>query len=287
MKNIVVNRFFTLIYALVISFASSFVFSVNYEYKLAMCTMFKNEAPFLKEWIEYHRMIGVEHFYLYNNDSDDDFDAVLKPYIEKNIVELIDWHSCPEHGSWDRKYDTFIPYQISAFNDCFKNRALGKSQWVAVIDVDEFIVPLYGKESLIYFLDDKAANNVGSVSFFWRCFGTSEIDDLKEGDLVTEKFIRRAANSHNWHSLTKCIHRPEAIGTCMVHHAENFVSPYISQKITTQMFRINHYWFRSRNFTMKRRKMTVETLLDYEKPFNAVYDISMQQYLEELKERCK
>ena len=164
---------------------------------------------------------------------------------------------------------------------------MGKAKWVAVIDVDEFIVPLYGKESLIYFLDDKAANNVGSVSFFWRCFGTSEIEDLKEGDLVTEKFIRRASDSHSWHTLTKCIHRPEAIGTCMVHHAENIVYPYTSEYISTDFFRINHYWFRSRNFTMEKRKMSLETLLDFEKPFNQVLDIFIYQYLYELKNRCK
>lgn len=36
------------------------------EYELAIATIFKNNAPFLKEWIEYHRMQGVKHFYLYN-----------------------------------------------------------------------------------------------------------------------------------------------------------------------------------------------------------------------------
>jgi hypothetical protein len=54
--------------------------------------MFKDEAPWLKEWISYHHnILGVEHFYLYNNDSSDDYREVLRPWIDQHIVELIDW----------------------------------------------------------------------------------------------------------------------------------------------------------------------------------------------------
>lgn len=35
--------------------------------------MFYNEAKFLKEWLDYHLVIGVGHFYLYNNNSTDDY----------------------------------------------------------------------------------------------------------------------------------------------------------------------------------------------------------------------
>lgn len=43
------------------------------KYYLALVSFFRNEARFLKEWIEFYRMIGVEHFYLYNHLSDDNF----------------------------------------------------------------------------------------------------------------------------------------------------------------------------------------------------------------------
>ena len=39
----------------------------NKKYKISICGIFKNESCFLKEWIEYHEILGVEHFYLYNN----------------------------------------------------------------------------------------------------------------------------------------------------------------------------------------------------------------------------
>ena len=50
------------------------------KHRVALCLIFKNEAPFLKEWLDYHLALGVDHFYLYNNNSDDDFREVLRPY---------------------------------------------------------------------------------------------------------------------------------------------------------------------------------------------------------------
>ena len=51
------------------------------KYQVSLCLIFKNEAPFLKEWLDYHLTIGVSHFYLYNNNSDDNYLDVIKPYI--------------------------------------------------------------------------------------------------------------------------------------------------------------------------------------------------------------
>ena len=38
---------------------------------LAICAIFRDEAPFLDEWIAFHRLMGVEHFFLYDNGSVD------------------------------------------------------------------------------------------------------------------------------------------------------------------------------------------------------------------------
>jgi hypothetical protein len=39
--------------------------------KIAICAIFKDEAPFLLEWLAFHRMIGVDLFVLYDNGSND------------------------------------------------------------------------------------------------------------------------------------------------------------------------------------------------------------------------
>ena len=42
-------------------------------YYLSILAIFKNEAMNLKEWIEHYILNGVEHFYLINNGSTDNF----------------------------------------------------------------------------------------------------------------------------------------------------------------------------------------------------------------------
>ena len=96
------------------------------KYYVSFCSIFKNEAPYMKEWIEYHLLVGVDHFYLYNNNSTDNYLEVLQPYIDKGIVTLTEW---PE-----------VPGQITAykhFYETFRN----ETNWVSFLDLDEFICP--------------------------------------------------------------------------------------------------------------------------------------------------
>ena len=64
----------------------------------------------------------MQHFYMYNNFSDDNYMEVLEPYIQEGIVDLIDWPV--KQG------------QISAYKDCYdKHRKDAK--WIGFIDIDE------------------------------------------------------------------------------------------------------------------------------------------------------
>ncbi len=100
----------------------------GHEYRLSIGTIFKDEAKWMKEWIEYHLLIGVEHFFLYNNDSTDNYAEVLDPYIKKGIVELIPWgqaNNAPwtdPGGDWH-----YVGYQLTSIDDCIK-RALHRTQ---------------------------------------------------------------------------------------------------------------------------------------------------------------
>jgi len=57
----------------------------------SLCCIIRNEARYLEEWIEYSRMIGVEHFYLYDHGSEDNTSAVLAGYMAAGIVTLHQW----------------------------------------------------------------------------------------------------------------------------------------------------------------------------------------------------
>ena len=95
-------------------------------YDLAVVAIFKNEAPYLKEWLNYHLLAGVEHFYLYNNDSSDNYKEVLAPYVEKNLVTLTEWSG--KLMMYPAYNDAIDKYRF----DC---------RYMAFIDLDEFVYP--------------------------------------------------------------------------------------------------------------------------------------------------
>lgn len=143
----------------------------NFKYNVSICAIFKDEADYLKEWIEFHRIVGVEHFYLYNNKSTDNYLEVLSPYIRMGIVSLIDW---PKPQG-----------QLSAYKN-FMETKRNETRWVGLIDIDEFVVP-NSTESIYDFLQQ--FNNKPAVIVYWKIFGTSGKIKRDVSNLITEEFI--------------------------------------------------------------------------------------------------
>jgi len=218
-------------------------------YEFAICSMIQNEAPWIREWIEYHKLLGVDHFYLYDNESNDSIYEVLLPYIEDGIVEVFYWSTTPDHC--DPRGNVFDKYQLTAFNDCIK-RSKGISQFLAVIDVDEYIVPVKGKASLFSSLNAKQNKNVGSYEIHWLIYGTSHIWEIPSNKTMIEVLTKRAPDGHGWHHNTKCIHRPEAIDFCSIHNA-TLKPGYRKIEFSFTDVRINHYWTRDQKSWLKKR----------------------------------
>src|SRR5262245_39414677 len=58
---------------------------------LAVCGIFRDEGPYLAEWVTFHRCQGVDRFYLYDNLSTDDWRSELGFEIDSGVVEVIEW----------------------------------------------------------------------------------------------------------------------------------------------------------------------------------------------------
>ena len=102
------------------------VSSMEKMYNVSICAIFKNEAPYLKEWIEFNHIVGIDHFYLYNNNSEDDFLSILNPYIQSGLVTLIEW---PDNHK-----------QMECYISCIEEYA-SETKWMGFIDIEEFVVP--------------------------------------------------------------------------------------------------------------------------------------------------
>ncbi|MBR4267266.1 MAG: glycosyltransferase family 92 protein [Bacteroidales bacterium] len=139
------------------------------KYKVAICAIFKNEALYLREWIEYHKIVGVEHFYLYNNNSEDNYEEVLKPYIANGSVTLTQW---PQNQAQMKCYHNAI------------ERFFSETEWLTFIDIDEFIVP--NSTDNIYDFLKPFQKNRPVVIAYWRMFGTSGMISRDPKNLVSE-----------------------------------------------------------------------------------------------------
>jgi hypothetical protein len=111
-----------------------------WKYNLSVCALFKNESHFLKEWIEYHRLVGVDHFYLYNNGSFDRFREVLRPYLKEGLVTLVYWPDLVPPGEGE-PFLWPLTTQLTAFGNALVWTAVNQTKWMIFLDVDEFLVP--------------------------------------------------------------------------------------------------------------------------------------------------
>jgi hypothetical protein len=125
------------------------------QYDLVVCTATaRSHRDELVEWIEYHRMQGVQHFYIYNTAlSDvDQLSKVLSDYIADGVVSVIPWHfmNCVRgmaSGRWaiwfqnNTKHAFKSPRalaQSAALASCY-SRFKHSSRYMLHIDDDEFL----------------------------------------------------------------------------------------------------------------------------------------------------
>jgi Glycosyltransferase family 92 len=94
------------------------------DHYLTACAIYRDEAPYLAEWLEFHRLVGFERFYLYDNMSSDDHREVLAPYLEDGLVVLHEW--------------PHFPGQFAAYDHCLATHG-EESRWIGFFDIDEFV----------------------------------------------------------------------------------------------------------------------------------------------------
>ena len=210
---------------------------------------------------------------------------MLAPYIHLGLVELIEWPSTDAHAISGVDDYLHCPYQIGAYRDCLKNRAIDKAEWVAIIDVDEYVVPAKSAKAFHAVLETSKKDNVGSLKIHWKTFGTSRVSHLKPGEWLVEKLIRRAPDNY-WVDLThvKSIHQPKAAANhCRIHDASQVEEPYHIKTLPLDVCRIHHYWSGTEERCDEKRTFkTPEDKKNHLNELNAVVDFSIYPYLDHL-----
>jgi glycosyltransferase involved in cell wall biosynthesis len=207
---------------------------------LSICLIVKNEEKYLPEWLEFHLLQGVDHFYIYDNDpSNPATKAICDKYKEV----------------------TYIPFvgkvaQLNAYHHYLG--IFGKqSKWTAFIDADEFLYTTeYSIKAKLQYL------NASALAVHWYLFGSNGEKEYRD-ELVIRRFTRRQ-NDVNPHvksivrnekviSVGKDSHSFDLIDQAVDEHGKELTKHYaLHFNGTCDTIRINHYHCKSYNEAKER-----------------------------------
>lgn len=238
-------------------------------YYLAICAIAKNEGPYFNEWIEWHKKMGVEKFYIYDNESTDNTKEIIDPYVTSGLVEYV--------------YFPGKRQQLLAYDDCLERHRLDV-HWIAVIDLDEFIVPQ--KDNTIPdFL--KRFESYPAVEINWLVYGSGGAKEKTEGNVmdrfkyhsypnhVSNRHVKSIVNPRRVFSFIGCHEVARMSGRTVDSHGEIVKKHFRDREPQQDVIRINHYAVKSyEEFLNKRARGRARALkqrnLDY---FNQ-YDLN-------------
>jgi hypothetical protein len=206
------------------------------DHYLTACAIFRDEAGYLAEWLEFHRLVGFERFYLYDNLSSDDHLEVLEPYLEDGLVVLHEW--------------PHFPGQFKAYDHCIANYG-EQSRWIGFFDIDEFVFsPTYDPVPEVL----RAYEQWPAVCVNLPRFGTSGHQSKPEGLVIENYQMRLQVLAER---TVKSIVDPAAVESCRNAHEFYYrrrsavdengypVHGTATKSASYERLRANHYYSKS------------------------------------------
>jgi len=205
--------------------------------ELGICLIAKNEKEcYLREWLDYHFLAGVDFVCIYDNDSDIPIKSTLSDIKNLEVVH------------WPGKY-----VQHNAYMN-FLQRYKNKIKWGAFIDADEFIVSKCGniKKNLA------GHSKFGGLGLNWRIFGSNGLIE-NESKSQIKAFTKRAKDVFPPNRHIKTIAQLGVTANCLTPHHFSYNSGYFCANelghpcnepfanFTAQYIYIHHYYTRSYN----------------------------------------
>jgi hypothetical protein len=254
---------------------------VDKPYTFSICATFKDEASYLKEWIEYHLLVGVDHFFLYNVGSTDNFLKTLSPYIKKNIVTLVNWYNWNQNRE-ENAHEWALAVQIPAYENALKLLALEKTKWMIFLDIHEFLV-----SPTEYKIPDllKEYDAYCGIMLNSDCYDASRNKYLLPPRklLIQTAELTKPLLQNPQKEVTKIIFKPD--------HCQGFTWPpyrcifknlQVPQTIKKSKLHINHYLNRegSPPFHTKRERLFIDSLSMTDEEMNHIFSLDYE--IEEL-----
>ncbi|WP_170335311.1 glycosyltransferase family 2 protein [Ruegeria arenilitoris] len=143
-----------------------------------LITAMKNEAPYILEWVAYHKLIGFDNILVYSNDCSDGTDILLDALAARG------WLTHERNQNYVKK-----GVQWTALNLAGKHELTKAAEWILFSDIDEFVNIKTGAGKL----DDlfTAVPDADAFALTWRLFGNSGKVDFAALPIL-EEFTRAA-----------------------------------------------------------------------------------------------
>ncbi|MEM6635338.1 MAG: glycosyltransferase family 2 protein [Pseudomonadota bacterium] len=183
-------------------------------------TCMKNEGPFILDWIAHNRAVGVSEHLVYTNDCTDGTDVFLDVLQRKGLV----------HHRTNPFRGTKMKPQHAALAAAAREDVVQSADWVAAIDVDEFLNIRVGDGRLEDLFE--ATRGANMISATWRLFGNGNIHRFEDVPVTEQffdcapEFIRKPHQAWGFKTLFRNIgifrklgvHRPKGLNTQHLSH---------------------------------------------------------------------
>jgi hypothetical protein len=207
---------------------------------LSVFAIYHNEARYLREWIEFHKLVGFDRFFLYNNFSTDHHREVLAPYVADGTVI---------HHEWPVE-----PAQMAGYRDVLQRHG-GDTHWLGFFDIDEFVFSPTGEAvaDVLRGFEEFPGVGINEIPF-----GTSG-HVAAPGGLAIESFVRRCELDKPRNRIIKSLVQPGQVedvghdphyfryveGRRAVTENKEPLRGSLTESVSVDLLRINHYITRS------------------------------------------
>ena len=134
----------------------------------------------LIEFIEMHRILGVDKFAIYNQSIIANMLPVLQLYSQLKLIDMLPW-TLPIDV-----VDIHYHAQVMMMNDCLY-RYMVRSKYIAFIDTDEMIIPRedYTWTELVLRLEtEQRQRNVNTCGILFQCMIFNTVLPDEEMDIL-------------------------------------------------------------------------------------------------------
>jgi hypothetical protein len=204
---------------------------------LSVGAVFKNEHHCIVEFIEHYLYHGVDHIYLINDFSSDNFRPLIQTYMDKGVVTL-----------FENDIVTNRVNRQCEIYDKFFLPILHETEWIAILDLDEF---MYSPNEINIQNIIRKYENCNSIKVEWVNFGSN--GRITQPDSIIEGFTMRSEIPNESHYSYKSILRASDIIRFGVH--ESIIKNPVGVNLSYSNFGpnellLNHYRLQSKEFFM-------------------------------------